>query len=228
MSGFHLATLVAVDVVTGWTECVPVFGTTQTRVGGAVDRIRRCVPFPLAGLHSDNGGEFLNGLVWKYCQDHHIQFTRGRPYKKNDQAYVEQKNWQVIRRMIGYDRFATREAVDLLQQIYALVRLYVNFFQPISKLDSKERVGAKVRKRYDQARTPYQRLLKAKVLDEAKQRTLKELYSRLNPLRLLSEIEEQMERLKRMAVLDPVTKEILARKKRVLEETLERETKTAG
>jgi len=100
-SGFFLTSLVAVDVATGWTECTPVWGHTQPRVGGAIDRIRRMTPFGLVALHSDNGGEFLNEPLCRYCGNHGIAFTHGRPYKKNDQAYVEQKNWQVVRRIIG-------------------------------------------------------------------------------------------------------------------------------
>ena len=226
--GFYLTTLVGIDGATGWTECVVVWGKGQSRVGGAMDSIRRGLPFPLLGLHSDNGGEFLNYPLVKYCRQHNIEFTRGRPYKKNDQAYVEQRNWQVVRRLVGYDRYATRDAYEQLNEIYWRLRVYSNFFQPISKLISKERMDAKVRKRYDEAKTPYQRLQEARVLDEATQQTLAQLYQRANPMRLLSEMRELVQDLKQMAILDPMTREILCRKSRVLEGEQLRQTKTAG
>lgn len=210
-ASFYLTTLVVVDVVTGWTECVPVWGKGESRVGGAADRVRRCLPFPMVGLHCDNGGEFINYSLKGYCERQGIHFSRGRPYKKNDQAWVEQRNWQVVRRAIGYERYATREAYKALDDIYILLRLYMNFFQPISKLVSKERVGAKVRKRYDEARTPYRRLIETGVLEESMRETLHKLYDRLNPVDLLTEMHELIRRLRRMAIVDPITKELLAR-----------------
>lgn len=227
-SGFFLATLVAVDVVTGWTECTPVWGHSQSRVGGAIDRIRRMAPFPVVALHSDNGGEFLNEPLYHYCKSHQIRFTHGRPYKKNDQAYVEQKNWQVVRRIVGYYRWSTKEAYDLLDQLYVSLRLYVNFFQPLSKVVWKERTGAKVRKRYDEARTPYQRLRDAQVVGEETGHTLQKLYPRLNPVHLLGEIDKLVRELQRVAVVDPMTKAIVARKARVLDERLAAEARSAG
>jgi len=146
--GFYLNTLVAVDLVTGWTECLPVWGKGQSRVGSAIDRVRREVPFRLLGISSDNGSEFINRSLGHYCQRHDIQFTRSRAYRKNDQAHVEHlscrrqgKNWSVVRRLVGYDRYATRQAYDQLAYLYSLVRLYINFFQPISKVISCQRQG---------------------------------------------------------------------------------------
>lgn len=149
----------AVDVATGWQECVVVWGKGKDRVGGGVHQIRGRLPFPLRELHTDNGGEFINDALYPYCQRHGIHLTRGRPYKKNDQAYVEQRNWSVVRRLVGYHRYSSKAAYEQMGRLYLLVRQYVNFFQPISKLIAKERVGAKVTKRYDVAKTPYQRLL---------------------------------------------------------------------
>lgn len=140
--GFYLTTLSTVDIATGWVECVGVWGKGQNRVGGAVDRVRRRLPFPLLGLDSDNGGEFINQRLYDYCQRHGITFTRSRPYKKNDSCHVEQKNWSVIRRLVGYDRYSSRLAMETLNRVYDLVRLYVNFFQPVMKLVSKSRNGA--------------------------------------------------------------------------------------
>ena len=136
-----------------------VWGKGQERVGAAVHHIAQRIPFPLVGLDSDNGGEFINYHLYEYCQRNEITFTRSRPYKKNDNAHVEQKNWSVVRRLIGYDRYTSRPALDQLNRIYGLVRLYVNFFQPVMQLKHKTRNGAKVHRQYDTAKTPYQRVL---------------------------------------------------------------------
>lgn len=198
--GFYLATLVVVDVATGWTECEPTWGLGQDRVRGALERIRRRLPFLLRELHTDNGSEFLNRTLYPYCQQHAIRMTRGRPYKKNDQAYVEQKNWSVVRRLVGYDRYGTKAAYEQLQRLYVLVRAYVNCFQPVAKLMSKERAGAKVTKRYDLARTPYQRVVAAGVLEEVQQGALKREYQRLNPMRLRTDLHAGLEALWALAV----------------------------
>jgi len=202
-AGFYLATLDVVDVATGWTECAPTWGLTQDRVGGAFDGVRRRTPLPIHELHTDNGSEFLNRLLYPYCQQHGIRMTRGRPYKKNDQAYVEQKNWSVVRRLVGYDRYSTKRAYEQLQQLYSLLRASVNFFQPVSKLVSKQRAGAKVTKHYDRAQTPYQRLLAAGVLDDESRATLEREYRRLNPVRLRTEVEQCLEQLWKLGIRLP-------------------------
>lgn len=193
--GFYLTTLCAVDVATGWSECVGVWGKGQERVGAAVHRLRQRLPFPLLGLDSDNGSEFINQVLYGYCQRQGITFTRSRPYKKNDSAHVEQKNWWLVRRLVGYDRYSSQEALEALEGVYGLVRLYANFFQPVLKLVGKERVGAKVRKRYDVARTPYQRALAYGIADPAQAAHLAELYRALNPVQLRAEIEAALEKL---------------------------------
>jgi hypothetical protein len=197
--GFYLTSLVGVDIVTGWTACVPIWGKGQSRVGGGVDHIRRHLPFLLCGVDSDNGGEFLNQVLYDYSQRHHIEFTRSRPYKKNDQAHVEQKNWSVVRRLIGYDRYTTKAAYQVLEELYPLICQYSNFFQPLRKVVTKERHGAKVTKRFDQAQTPYQRLLASKVLTAPQQQILAALYERLNPCRLRADIDAGLERLWQLA-----------------------------
>ncbi len=197
--GFYLNTLSAVDVASGWSECVGVWGKGQERVGSAVHHVRRRLPFPLLGLDSDNGGEFINQHLFAYCQREKITFTRSRSYKKNDSCHVEQKNWSVVRRLIGYDRYSSKAALEALNRIYYLTRLYVNFFQPVMKLVSKTRHGAKVHKVYDTARTPYQRLLEAGVLTEAKQQELAATYHGLNPVLLLKQINENLECLWKLA-----------------------------
>lgn len=197
--GFHLTTLVVVDVATGWTECQPIWGKGQQRVGTGMHLVRQRLPFALKELHTDNGGEFLNEVLYPWCKREGIRFSRGRPYKKNDQAYSEQKNWSVVRRLVGYDRYSTKEALEQMDKLYGLLRLYVNFFQPICKLVDKERVGAKVKKRYDKAQTPYQRLLEAGVLGEADRQALEQLYRSLNPVELRAKIDRELDVLWRLA-----------------------------
>ena len=196
--GFYLATLDVVDVATGWTECEPTWGLTQDRVRGALDRIRRRLPFRLRELHTDNGSEFLNRVLYPYCQRYGIRMTRGRPYKKNDQSYVEQKNWSVVRRQVGYGRYGSQAAYQQLQRLYLILGRQVNFFQPVAKLLSKRRAGAKVTKRYDAAMTPYQRLRAAGVLEEAERQTLERQYQQANPVRLRAEVEAALEALWQM------------------------------
>jgi len=198
--GFYLNTLCAVDVASGWMECLPVWGKGQKRVKTAVHRIRQRFPFPLLGVDSDNGSEFINQCFNAYCRQNSITFTRSRAYKKNDSCYVEQKNGNVVRRLVGYDRYTSKASYQCLERLYANVRLYVNFFQPTMKLVSKTRNGAKVNKVYDTARTPYQRLLEGGVLTETKRQELAATYRGLNPVRLLKQINSNLEQLWQLAV----------------------------
>jgi transposase InsO family protein len=216
--GFYLNTLVAVDVATSWTECRAVWGKGQERVGTAVHHVRQALPFPLRELHTDNGSEFLNEVLYPWCRREGIRFTRGRPYKKNDQAYVEQKNWSVPRRLIGYDRYSSKAALQALEELYRPLCEYVNFFQPVRKLVAKERDGAKVRKRFDRAQTPYQRLLAAGVLGGEERQKLERLYGRLNPVRLQREIAERLEALWNQAEEDGPLKAVEKPAKRVKED----------
>ena len=199
--GFYLTTLSTVDVASGWSECIGVWGKGQERVGGAVHRVRQRLPFPLFGLDSDNGSEFINQHMYNYCRREGITFTRSRSYKKNDSCHVEQKNWSVVRRLIGYDRYNSRAALEALNRIYDLTRLYVNFFQPVMKLVAKTRHGAKVHKLYDTAQTPYQRLLRYGVFTEAKKQELAATYHYLSPVSLLRQINDNLERLWKLAEL---------------------------
>jgi len=162
----------------------------------AVDRIKRRLPFPLLGIDSDNDSAFINANLLRYCQKEGITFTRSRPYKKNDQAHVEQKNWTAVRQLIGYDRYEGGKAAKLMEAIYLDWRLYVDFFQPVRKLVAKERVGSKVRKWYDKARTPYQRVLARADVDEAEKNMFREVYRTLNPVALRRRIEENLAELR--------------------------------
>jgi hypothetical protein len=197
--GFYLNTLSAVDVATGWVECQGVWGKGQDRVGAAIHHIGQRLPFPLLGLDSDNGSEFINHRLYAYCERKGITFTRSRPYKKNDSAHVEQKNWSVVRRLVGYDRYSSKEALEQLNRAYELVRCYVNFFQPVMQLQHKSRHGAKVHKVYDTARTPYQRALELGVLTPEQHSALAQQYQRLNPVNLLAQINRALEALWAMA-----------------------------
>ena len=197
--GFYLTTLCGVDVASGWTECLPVLGKGAQRVRSSVHRMRQRLPFTLLGIDSDNGSEFINQYFYTYCNEEKITFTRSRPYKKNDSCHVEQKNGNIVRRIIGYNRYSSKSAYQCLDNLYTNLRLYVNFFQPTMKLVSKTRNGAKVRKVYDTAKTPYQRLLDAGVLSESKRKELFAIYNHLNPVSLQKQINETLASLWRMA-----------------------------
>ena len=196
---FFLTSLLVIDVATGWTELQAVWGKGHHRVGAAMQAIRHALPMPLLSLHTDNGSEFLNHILVPWCREKHIGFTRGRPYRKNDQAYVEQRNGAVLRRYIGYDRYSTRPAFAALRAVHELLRLYVNFFQPIRKLVSKERDGARVVKRYDQAQTPYRRLVACGALPPERSAALTAQYQRLNPLRLRADLHTCLDALWKLA-----------------------------
>ena len=193
--GQYLNTLSAVDIATGWVACRGVLGKGQQRVGGAIHHIGQNLPFPLLGLDSDNGSEFINHHLFAYCQRKSITFTRARPYRKNDNAHIEQKNWSVVRRLIGYDRYHSPQALLQLNRLYPLVERYVNFFQPVMQLQEKQRQGARVRKVYDAPRTPYRRLLELGVLSQHQQTRLDQQYQRTNPVKLLKDINKELDRL---------------------------------
>ena len=193
--GQFLCTLTCTDLCTGWIDVTAVLHRSQEAVSEAIQRMRQRLPFPLLGIDSDNGGEFINDLVYRYCLAEQITFTRSRPYQKNDQAHVEQKNWSVVRHTVGYDRWETQQELVLLESIYADLRLYINFFQPVFKLIAKERIGNKTIPRYDPAKTPYQRVMERKDIPlEAKAR-LTNLYVQLNPAELRRRMDEKIARL---------------------------------
>ena len=197
--GFHLTTLMAIDVASSWTEFEAIWGKGQQWVRTGMHHARQRMPFTVKEAHTDNGGEFLNHILYLWCKREGIRFTRGRAYKKNDQAYAEQRNWFTVRRVIGYDRYSSRKAFEQLQKVYSLLRLQVNFFHPVRKLTHKERVGSKVRKHYDIAQTPYQRLLAFGVLEEAKRQELERLFNSLNPVKLRAQIDAALDDLWKLA-----------------------------
>ncbi|MBX9723220.1 MAG: ISNCY family transposase [Candidatus Obscuribacterales bacterium] len=193
--GSFLNSFVLTDVATGWTEFVPLLRKGEADVIDSLDVLRSFMPIPLLGLDTDNGSEFINYALLEFCEQNKITFTRSRAYKKNDQAHVEQKNGNIIRRMVGFDRFDGDEAANAMLALYQVLRLYVNFFQPSLKLVSKSRVGSKTVKAYDRAQTPYQRLLASKHVSKHKKESLKRQYQELDPMLLFREIGHRQSKL---------------------------------
>lgn len=193
--GEFCQTLTLTCVFSGWTEVRGVRNKAQRWCFEALQDIERALPFPLLGLDSDNGGEFINNQLFRYCAEQGITFTRSRPYRKNDNCYVEQKNWPVVRQQVGYGRYDTPVELEVLCELYGHLRLYVNFFQPQMKLVSKTRRGAKVAKRYDTARTPFQRVLASPHVSGEVKRRLTQTYLGLNPAALKREIGRCQDRL---------------------------------
>ena len=193
--GSFVQTLVLTDIATGWTECAPLLVREQRLLTELLGELRKLLPFPLLGLDTDNDSVFMNETVRDYCKQAGIEFTRCRPYRKNDQAWVEQKNGAVVRRTIGYRRFEGLEAAAALARLYATMRLFVNFFQPSFKLAAKTRDGALVRKRYHPPATPCERLLADPRTIEEVQRRVKELRATLDPVRLLQQIRAAQQQL---------------------------------
>ena len=191
-AGTYLNTLTATDLATGWTACLALANKSQMAVSQAIGELQQDLPFPLLGLDSDNGSEFINATLLRYCQTEHITFTRSRPYQKNDQAHVEQKNWSVVRHTIGYDRLESPEELTWLRSIYADLRLYINFFQPVLKLVRKERIDGKTIRTYDQAKTPFRRVMGMEAIPlESKTRLLAQ-YVQLNPVTLRASIDAKL------------------------------------
>ena len=193
--GQFLNTLTCTDISTGWTDVTALPHRSQEAVSEAIQRMRQRLPFPLLGIDSDNGSEFINDLLYRYCLDQKITFTRSRPYKKNDQAHVEQKNWSVVRHTVGYDRWETEQELALLESIYDDLRLYINFFQPSVKLIAKERIGNQTVKRYDPAKTPYQRVIERKDISVEAKARLANIYVQLNPAELRRQIDQKVAKL---------------------------------
>jgi hypothetical protein len=196
--GEYVQTLTVVDLATGWREAQAVPNRGQRAVFAALTTIRQQLPFPLRGLHSDNDLVFLNDHLLRYCRAEQLTFTRSRDYMKNDQAHVEERNGAVIRRFIGYDRY--EGAADAFNRVYSLLRLWINFFQPSMKLISKQRIGAKVIKRYDQAKTPYQRVLDSAEISRADKVALRRQYQELDPIQIQRDLQHRIEALWTLAL----------------------------
>lgn len=196
LSGDFSYTLNITDMLTGWSEEEAFIGKAQSRVIPALDRMKQRMPFPLKGADPDNGSEFINGAMIRYCMENKIEFTRGRPYKKNDNAHIEQKNWTHVRKVFGYVRVEEQEIVDLMNDLNRNeLRLYKNFYQPVMKLVDKHRIGKhqqRIKRVYDIPRTPYQRTLDCPDVSEEEKAILRQTYEKLNPAELKRHIEQKI------------------------------------
>ena len=195
MAGSFIQTLTMVDIATGWTECLPLLARDGSLVVEAMTRAQSLFPWLMRGADFDNDTIFMNDVVVPWCRKQKIEVTRSRAYKKNDQAFVEQKNGAVVRRLVGYGRFDGVETARVMARLYAAARLYVNFYQPSFKLREKRREGAKVIKRYHLPATPYERALAHPKLSRTIKRRLREIYRRLDPVTLLAKIRVAQDEL---------------------------------
>jgi len=194
-SGDFAQSLNLTDVATCWNETAACKNKAQVHVFGALRTASARFPFDIAGIDSDNGSEFINAHMFRYCTENGITFTRSRAYKKNDSCYVEQKNYSIVRRTVGYLRHDTDEELDLLNELYMYLGCYANYFQPVVKLVSKTRDGSRVIKKYDKALTPYRRVLGHKDIDDRIKKELKNKYDGLNPADLKRKIARLQDKL---------------------------------
>lgn len=209
-SGDYCHTLDLTDVHTGWTVQRAVLNKAEKWTFEALKQLRTELPFPIKGLDSDNGGEFINHNLYRYCKDEKISFTRARPRRKNDNCYVEQKNWSVVRRFVGYARYEGQAACDTLNQLYRVLGDYINFFMPTMKLKEKIQTGGHCLRRYDDPQTPFQRVLASPDVDAATKQRLRRYYRRLNPAQLRRQIEALQKKLAALARRNAPTQESVA------------------
>ena len=208
-SGGYTQSLNFTDIATCWDETAACKNKAQVHVFRAIKTVSARFPFKIDGIDSDNGSEFINGIMLRYCIENKITFTRSREYNKNDSCYVEQKNYSVVRRNVGYLRYDTEEELCILNELYFILGRYNNFFIPVTKLTSKTRVGSKVTKKYDKARTPYRRVLESEHIDDKIKKSLEREYDSLNPAELKRKITRLQDKLLKLNVLkQKVRKEI--------------------
>ena len=200
-SGDFAQSLNFVDILTGWDDSAACINKAQKHVFEAIKTISARFPFKVAGIDSDNGSEFINSHMLAYCIDNKITFTRSRSHKKNDSCYVEQKNYSVVRRAVGYLRYDTQEEVDILNELYKYLGLYTNYFIPVTKLIFKTRKGSSVSKKYDIAKTPYRRVLECSDIDDKIKIRLEKNYDSLNPAALKRKISALQDRLLKLNAL---------------------------
>jgi hypothetical protein len=192
-AGQFVNTLTATDISSGWTEQSAIMGKSQERSRDGVEQARARCPFLWKGIHSDGGAEFINAHLFKYSIETGLEFSRSRPYKKNDNCLVEQKNNTHVRRLVGYLRYDTIEEQDILNDLYRNeLRLFKNFLLPVIKLVLKERVAGKIHRVYEKAKTPYQRMLESPEISETKKQELKNIYQLLNPAELKRQIDKKL------------------------------------
>jgi hypothetical protein len=200
VAGSHVHSLVLTDIASGWTEACALIVREQTPITVRVEEVRARLPVQMRGLDVDNDSAFINETLVNFCKDREIELTRSRAYKKNDQAWIEQKNGSVVRRLVGYGRLEGEASTQALHELHKHARLYVNFFLPCFKLKSKIRDGAKVSKKYESPVTPYERLLANENVTESQKLSLRETFATLDPVRLLSEIRAAQHRLTQLEI----------------------------
>ena len=191
--GEYICTLSETDIASQWWEGEAIMGKGQQRTFNGLEQSRNRFPFSWKEIHSDNGTEFINAHLFNWTEKEKIGFSRSRPYKKNDNCFVEQKNWTHVKKFVGYQRYETKEEQEILNDLYQNeLRLYKNFFQPVIKLISKERIGGKIHRKYDKAKTPYQRVIESNEISEKKKKELKKIYHSLNPAELKRTIDKKL------------------------------------
>jgi hypothetical protein len=195
-AGEFIVSLTYTDICSQWTISEAVMGKGQKRIKAALESISDRLPFPLKGIDPDNGGEFINWQLYNHCLANNIEFTRGRPYAKNDNAHIEQKNYTHVRKLIGYKRLDQIHQLEKMNDLYRNEwDFYKNFFLPNKKLIEKKRIGAKIVKKYDDPKTPYQRLLENEKLSEGEKEKLKAIYAKLNPAELKRSIDRKLSKI---------------------------------
>lgn len=225
--GLFAFTVNQTDILTQWVESRAVLGKGEEGVVTALDEMKDALPFILQGLDSDNGTEFINWHLVKYCKKHKIQMSRGRPYKKNDNAHIEQKNWTHVRKLLGWARFDTVEAVAALNDLYRNeLRLFENLFLPSIKLLKKERIGSKVKRRYDKPKTPFERVLESGQGDPVKIAELKKLKAIINPFELAQTIETKLQHIETLANKRQSPRTLEAQNKQVQDKPLTKSERT--
>jgi len=210
ISGDFAQSLNFTDIATCWDETVASKNKAQVHVFRAVKEVSTRFPFDIVGIDSDNGSEFINNIMLRYCEKNKITFTRSRAYRKNDSCYVEQKNYSVVRRAVGYLRYDTEEELGILNELYGYLGRYNNFFIPVTKLISKTRAGSRVTKKYDSARTPYRRVLECKHIDGKIKDSLKREYDCLNPAELKRRITKLQDKLLKLNTLKQTVRKEMA------------------
>lgn len=212
--GDFINSLSSTDISLGWWEGELIMGRGQERVHKSLENISLRLPFSLKEIHPDNDSGIINQLIYRWTEKKGIAFSRSRPNKKNDNAYVEQKNWTHIRKIFGYLRYDTEEELEIINSLYHNeLRLYKNFFQPVIKLVKKERIGGKIHRKYDIPKTPYQRLIESKESSFKTKEKLKSLYLSLNPAELKRKIDAKLKRLYQVYQVKNQTKEVKPMKK---------------
>jgi hypothetical protein len=196
-AGEYIHTISAVDIATNWWEGQAIAARSQHATKEGLCEMRLRFPFRIRELHPDNDSALINNLLWDWCREQRIELTRSRPYRKNDNAWVEQKNWTHVRKVVGYGRFDNTRELRLLNEIYAVLRLYKNFFLPTIKLASKVRVGGHMQRTYDEARTPYQRMMESRQIGRKTKQQLRSVYEGLNPAELQRQLQGLREQLER-------------------------------